>query len=69
MSLLIGLLNIGLYCVVAAIIVYLIIWACSLAGFALPEPVPKLLWLIVLIVAVIGLLGLLAGVGPVYRTF
>lgn len=62
MSLLIGLLSIGLHCVIAAIIVYLIIWGCEKAGYPLPQPVPKLLWLIVLIVAVIGLVRLLGGI-------
>ena len=62
MSLLIGLLTIALHCVIAAIVVYLVIYVCEKAGYPLPNPVPKLLWLIVLIVAVIGLVRLLGGI-------
>ena len=54
-----ALLYILLNTVIAAIVVYLIIWLCEKFGFALPDVIQKLLWLVVLIVAVIGLVRLL----------
>lgn len=60
-DLLIGLLNVLLYVVIAAVIVYAIIWLLGVVGFAIPPVIVKLLWAIVAIIALIMLVQLLLG--------
>jgi hypothetical protein len=60
--LLVGLLYIALRVVIAAIIVYAIIWLCNFFGFGLPAIIVKLLWAVVVIIGLILLIQLLMGV-------
>jgi hypothetical protein len=50
---------------VASLIVWLIIFACSWFGFPLPHPIPKILWAIVGVIVLIMLVSLLFGWRPV----
>lgn len=61
-TLLIGLLWILFEVLVAALIVYVIIWVLGMIGFALPVVVVKLLWALVALFALILLVQLLFGV-------
>jgi hypothetical protein len=63
-GLLVGLLNILLWVLIAAIVVYVIIFVAGALGFPLPPVIQKLLWAVVAIIALIMLIELLLGGGP-----
>ena len=63
-GLLIGVLQVLIYIIIAAIIVYAIIWVLGLIGIPLPAIIVKLLWAVVGLIALIMLIQLLLGGVP-----
>ncbi len=66
-GLLIGVLHVLIYIIIAAIIVYAIIWVLGLIGVPLPDIIVKLLWAVVGLIALIMLIQLLLGGVPLGR--